>query len=94
MLNFYFKTTFAISLCLCCVLPVLLLFAQAPEIINEREYDEKSDIWSLGCLLFELAALHPPFEASNAVALAVKINAGKYARIPAKYSDALFDAIR
>eukprot|EP00981_Chlorochromonas_danica_P000180 scaffold49_cov180-Ochromonas_danica.AAC.3 len=66
----------------------------APEIINERDYDEKSDIWSLGCLLYELAALRPPFDATNAVTLAQKINTGKFMRIPSKYSDALHDAIR
>lgn len=69
-------------------------YYMAPEIINEKDYDEKSDIWSLGCVLYELAALRPPFDASNAVALAVKINSGKFARIPNKYSDSLFDAIK
>lgn len=69
-------------------------FYMAPEIINERDYDEKSDIWSLGCLLYELAALKPPFDATNAVSLAAKINHGKFLRIPAKYSDNLYEAIR
>lgn len=69
-------------------------FYMAPEIINEKKYDEKSDIWSLGCLLYELCALRPPFEAANAVSLAVKINAGRFSRIPSKYSDGLFDIIR
>jgi serine/threonine protein kinase len=69
-------------------------FYMAPEIINEKSYDEKSDIWSLGCLLYELAALKPPFDATNAVTLAMKINTGKFLRIPARYSDALFDAIK
>ena len=70
------------------------LLLQAPEIINEKDYDERSDIWSLGCLLYELAALRPPFDATNAVTLAMRINAGKYTRIPSKYSDALFDCIK
>lgn len=68
-------------------------FYMAPEIINEKAYDERSDIWSLGCLCYELCALRPPFDATNAVSLAVKINTGKFARIPSKYSDALFDVI-
>lgn len=69
-------------------------FYMAPEIVNEKDYDEKSDIWSLGCLLYELASLKPPFDAANAVSLALKINTGKFARIPLKYSDSIFDAIR
>lgn len=69
-------------------------FYMAPEIINDKKYDEKSDIWSLGCLLYELASLRPPFEAANAVSLAVKINQGRFTRIPTRYSDALFDVIR
>lgn len=69
-------------------------YYMAPEIINERDYDEKSDIWSLGCLLYELAALKPPFNASNAVSLAVKINAGSFPRISTKYSEDLHKAIK
>lgn len=62
--------------------------------INEMRYNEKSDIWALGCLLFEMCALVPPFEASNQLALAVKINAGKFNRIPPRYSEDLHRAIR
>ena len=69
-------------------------FYMSPEIINEKSYDERSDIWSLGCLVYELAALHPPFNAKNQISLAMKINAGRFARIPKHYSDELFNVIR
>ena len=69
-------------------------YYMAPEIINEKDYDEKSDIWSLGCMLYEMAALKPPFDAANAVSLAVKINNGSFTRIPRRYSDSLFDTIK
>jgi NIMA (never in mitosis gene a)-related kinase len=69
-------------------------FYMSPEIINEKSYDERSDIWSLGCLVYELAALHPPFDAKNQISLAMKINAGRFARIPKHYSDELFNVIR
>ena len=65
----------------------------SPEVINEEAYDERSDIWALGCVVYELAALVPPFTAKNQVALAVKINEGKFSRIPTKYSDELMDCI-
>ena len=38
-----------------------------------KPYDTKSDVWALGCLLFELAALKPPFQAANQTLLARKI---------------------
>lgn len=57
-------------------------------------YNEKSDIWALGCLLYEMCALAPPFEAQNHLSLAVKINSGKFNRIPTRYSDDLHRAIR
>lgn len=29
----------------------------SPEMVNEMTYDERSDIWALGCLLYEMATL-------------------------------------
>jgi len=45
----------------------------SPELINDIKYNEKSDIWSSGCLLYELASLNPPFSATNPLSLALKI---------------------
>jgi len=33
----------------------------SPELMQEKAYDSKSDIWSLGCLIYELCALKLPF---------------------------------
>lgn len=47
-----------------------------------------------GCLIYELAALSPPFKAQNHLALATKIRAGLFERIPARYSEELSRLIR
>ena len=36
-----------------------------PEEIESKDYSFSSDIWCLGVLLYQLCALHPPFEASS-----------------------------
>lgn len=64
-------------------------YYMSPEQIDENRYNEKSDIWSLGCCLYELTSLRPPFEATNHLSLALKIKAGKVQRIPVRYSDEL-----
>jgi len=64
-------------------------YYMSPEQINESKYNEKSDIWSAGCLLYEIAALKPPFEATNHLSLAIKIKAGKFERLPIRYSEEL-----
>jgi len=48
-------------------------YYMSPEQVNEAKYNEKTDIWSAGCVLYEIVALRPPFEASNHLALARKI---------------------
>lgn len=64
-------------------------YYMSPEQMNRMSYNEKSDIWSLGCLLYELCALSPPFMAYNQKDLAEKIKEGKFRRIPYRYSDEL-----
>ena len=66
----------------------------SPEQINENNYDEKTDIWSLGCVIYELVALSPPFTASSHLGLAEKIINGKINRIPDRYSEDLQDVIQ
>lgn len=65
----------------------------SPEQISEQAYNEKSDIWSAGCVIYEMSALRAPFEATNQVQLAMKIKSGKIERIPSQYSDELFKVI-
>lgn len=35
----------------------------SPEIWKDIPYNTKSDIWSLGCLIYELLTFRPPFQA-------------------------------
>jgi NIMA (never in mitosis gene a)-related kinase 1/4/5 len=37
----------------------------SPEVWADRPYDYKSDIWSVGCVLYELCTLKPPFRGNN-----------------------------
>ena len=64
-------------------------YYMSPEQIDEIKYNEKSDIWSLGCFLYELTTLHPPFEAHTHLNLALKIKSGKVEKIPNIYSENL-----
>ena len=58
----------------------------SPEIISNLDYSFKTDIWSLGIILYELCALKPPFDGDSIPALAMKIIKGYYSQIPMHYS--------
>ncbi|KAJ3339171.1 G2-specific serine/threonine protein kinase [Gonapodya sp. JEL0774] len=69
-------------------------FYMSPELVNESEYNTKSDIWSLGCLVYEMCALEPPFQAKSQAGLAAKIKLGKTPEIPKGYSNDLRNVIK
>ena len=60
----------------------------------DKPYDMKSDIWSLGAVLYEMAVLLPPFRASNMAALATKVTRGVYEKLPNNFSSDLSQMIR
>lgn len=66
----------------------------SPEVWNEKPYSAKCDIWSLGCVLYELATLRPPFVSADMKGLKRMIISGVYKRIPTHYSDELENFIR
>ncbi|XP_071326606.1 serine/threonine-protein kinase Nek10 isoform X2 [Trachinotus anak] len=44
-----------------------------PEVVKNEPYGEKADIWALGCILYQMVTLQPPFYSSNMLSLASKI---------------------
>ena len=68
-------------------------YYMSPEQIEDLKYNEKSDIWSLGCFLYEMATFTPPFNASNQLSLAMKIKNGNVNEIPNIYSQELNNVI-
>ncbi|NXG83680.1 NEK3 kinase, partial [Stercorarius parasiticus] len=57
-----------------------------PEIWESMPYNNKSDIWSLGCILYELCTLKHPFQANSWKHLILKICKGSYNPLPSHYS--------
>jgi NIMA (never in mitosis gene a)-related kinase 1/4/5 len=77
-----------------------LLFTQtgtpyyaSPEVWKDQPYDYKSDIWSLGCLIYEMASLYPPFRAQNMDLLYKKVLSGQYPPIPNHFTGELSNLI-
>ncbi|XP_069689683.1 serine/threonine-protein kinase Nek8-like isoform X2 [Periplaneta americana] len=58
----------------------------SPEMCEGKQYDQKSDIWALGCILYEMACLQKTFEGSNLPALVNKIMRGHFQPVPGGYS--------
>ncbi|KAJ7091329.1 kinase-like domain-containing protein [Mycena belliarum] len=70
-------------------------YYMSPELMQEKAYDSKSDIWSLGCLIYELCALKPPFhEAKTHNELSILIRNGRVPPLPRGYSQALSGVIK
>lgn len=61
----------------------------APELLNKQPYTEKADIWGMGCIVYELCALQPPYVATTLESLKLKVNRGVRPFIPSHFSSEL-----
>ena len=66
----------------------------SPEIWNDQPYDYKCDIWSVGCIIYEMASLHVPFRGVSMQNLYKNVLRGIYQQIPFRYSDDLKQIIK
>ncbi|XP_073689492.1 uncharacterized protein [Garra rufa] len=61
----------------------------APEILNHKPYEEKTEIWGLGCLIYELCMLKCAFPATLTVETVQKILTSSYEALPETFSEDL-----
>ncbi|EGV63488.1 G2-specific serine/threonine protein kinase [Yamadazyma tenuis] len=69
-------------------------YYMSPEVLMDNPYSPVCDIWSLGCVLFELCALQPPFQAKTHLSLQTKIKKGIIPDLPSCYSLQLTSMIK
>lgn len=69
-------------------------FYMSPEICAAERYTLQSDIWSLGCIMYELCARTPPFNAKTHFHLVQKIKEGRVEPLPSLYSQELQAVIK
>ncbi|KAL9884190.1 nek2 isoform 1-T2 [Glossina fuscipes fuscipes] len=69
-------------------------YYMSPEIVKGNKYDRKSDVWAVGCLIYEMCALAPPFKGRQFAQLSTNITVGKYNKIPSIYSENLQNIIK
>ena len=65
----------------------------SPEVWRDEPYSYKSDLWSIGCVIYELCALRPPFKGKNLDELYINVCKGKIERISHIYSEDLWKMI-
>lgn len=65
----------------------------SPEICQRQPYNHKSDIWAMGCVLYEMISLRHPFESTDFAQLVLKILHGDFTPIPENHGTLLQDLV-
>ena len=68
-------------------------YYMSPELFNYKPYSYKSDVWSLGCVFYEICNLRHAFNAQTINGLAIKILKGNYVPVSANFSKDLRETI-
>eukprot|EP01063_Lacrimia_lanifica_P017047 TRINITY_DN23741_c0_g1_i1.p1 TRINITY_DN23741_c0_g1~~TRINITY_DN23741_c0_g1_i1.p1 ORF type:complete len:315 (+),score=116.22 TRINITY_DN23741_c0_g1_i1:54-947(+) len=58
-------------------------FYLSPEVVNNLAYTHPSDMWSLGCVVYEVVTLQRPFVGGNILAIAQAVSTCTYPPVPA-----------
>ncbi|KAK9971320.1 hypothetical protein ABG768_024694 [Culter alburnus] len=66
----------------------------APENLNGRPFDEKSEIWSLGCVIYEMCMLKCAFTGRSTVDIIAKILNSSYEALPETFSEDLHQLVK
>ncbi|XP_040425202.1 serine/threonine-protein kinase Nek4 isoform X3 [Cygnus olor] len=69
-------------------------YYMSPELFSNKPYNCKSDVWALGCCVYEMATLKHAFNAKDMNSLVYRIIEGKLPPMPKDYSPHLVEIIR
>lgn len=68
-------------------------YYMSPEIVAAERYGPESDVWAMGCIIYELCDGRPPFDARTHFHLVQKIKDGKFESLPSCYSEDLRNVV-
>ncbi|XP_029990420.1 serine/threonine-protein kinase Nek4 isoform X2 [Sphaeramia orbicularis] len=69
-------------------------YYMSPELFSNKPYNHKSDVWALGCCVYEISTLKHAFNAKDMNSLVYRIVEGKLPQMPSKYDPQLGDLIK
>ncbi|XP_048742053.1 serine/threonine-protein kinase Nek11-like [Ostrea edulis] len=69
-------------------------YYMSPEVLKHEGYNSKSDIWSIGCILYEMCTLQHAFDGKSLMAVMYKIVEGELPNLPEKFSPDLNNVLK